>query len=163
MNQEVFEKYKIIGATALIDKEASFEKVYLYTSNGDRTYKPIHYGLYRCFTVMTQHTYGTKEELLFILGVMSSHRNEMETDTHEFYKKQTQNRKRAIDMALIDELNEMKRIGKIVGIDVVADTANEAYKKYFDHSNQFDTGNYFYWYRIGRLLFHECELIADSE
>lgn len=160
MNQEVFEKYKTIGATALIDGEASFEKVYLYTSNGDRTYKPVHYGLYNCFTVMTQNTYGSKEELLFILGVMASHRNEMETGTHEFYKNLTSNRKRAITMALEDELNEMKRIGKIVGIEVVADTANEAYKKYFDHSTQFNTGNYFYWYRIGKLLFHECELIV---
>lgn len=163
MNKEVFEKYKIKGATALIDNEASFEKVYLYTNKGNRIYKPVHYGLYGCFTVMTQHTYGTKEELLFILGVMSSHRNEMETDTHEFYKKPTHNRKSAIDMAIEDELNEMKRIGKIVGIEVVADTTNEAYKKYFDHSAQFDTGNYFYWYRIGKLLFHECELIVESE
>lgn len=163
MKQEVFEKYKAIGATALIDGEASFKKVYLYTSKGDRIYRPVHYGLYECFTVMTQHTYGTKEELLFILGVVSSHRNEMETDTNEFYKKPTLNRKSAIDMALEDELNEMKRIGEIVEIEVVADTANEAYKKYFDHSTQFNAANYFYWYRIGKLLFHECELIVDSE
>ncbi|MEY8352526.1 hypothetical protein AALB39_04125 [Lachnospiraceae bacterium 54-53] len=163
MNKEVYEKYKALGAATLIDEEASFEKVYLNTSKEGVLYKPVHYGLYSCFTVMTQHTYGTRDELLFILGVMSSHRNNMETDTHEFYKEPTNNRISAIEMALIDELNEMKRIGKITGINVTADTAEEAYNKYFDHSSQFLTGNYFYWYRIGKLLFHECELVVESE
>lgn len=152
--------YIRLGGIYAVENEASFEKVELYVGGNGRNFYGKHFGLYKCFTVMTQHTYGTKEELLFILGVMSTHKNDMETDTHEFYKSWNDARNEAYKLAEEDTLKEMKRIGLLEGIYVQADTYRDAYDKYFNHGSKFLTGNYFYWYKIGKALFHECEIIS---
>lgn len=157
------EDYIKIGGTSAIENKASFEKICLYVSNDGKHYNGKHYGLYGCFTVMTQHTYGTKEELLFILGVMSTHGDKMETDTHAFYKKMTDIREKAYAMAEVDTLEEMKRIGKLEGVEVEAENQREAYDKYFSDTDKFMGDNYFYWYRMGKALYRECELIVEME
>lgn len=162
MKKEIFEKYKTIGVKAAIECEAKFEKEYLYTKNNFNEYEPVHYGLYICFTVMTQHTYGTPDELLFILGVMFAHNADIEPYTHEFYKEGTDNYIKAMTMAVQDELIEMKRIGEINGIIIDSENPSEAYDKYFNR-DKFIASNYFYYYRIGRYMFHECELKVANE
>lgn len=167
MNEELRQKYIKIGGIAAVKNKATFEKEELHVAYKENDkqifFKGKHYGLYGCFTVMTQWTYGTKEDLLFVLGVMSTHKDDIETDTHEFYKSMTETREKAYKLAEIDTLEEMKRIGKIGGIDVVADSESEAYDKYFNHSDKFMGDNYFYHFRIGRALFHECEEIAKCK
>lgn len=165
--KELKQKYIKIGGIAAVENKADFEKEELHVAYRE-TDKEIffdrkHYGLYGCFTVMTQWTYGTKEDLLFVLGVMSTHKSDMQTNTHEFYKEITKTRENAYKLAEIDTLEEMKRIGKIEGIDVVAESENEACEKYFNNSNKFTENNYFYHFKIGRVLFRECEEIAKCE
>lgn len=165
--QEVYEnfdalrdKYIAIGGRYAVEHEAKFEKETLYVSEDNIHFYSKHYGLYECFTVMTQHTYGTPDELLFVLGVMSTHKDDMEHDTHEFYKSLTDTRMKAYELAEKDALNEMKRIGALEGIEVAAETYREAYDKYFDHGGKILANNYFYHYRLGKALLHECEIIS---
>lgn len=154
------DKYIVIGSKIAIESEAKFEKEKIYASDDGIHFCPKHFGLYKCFTVMTQHTYGTPEELLFILGVMSKHKDEMETNTHEFYKTLTDKREMAYAMSEEDTLKEMKRIGSIYGVEVDSETYREAYEKYFNHTKNFMGDNYFYHYRIGKALLHECEIVS---
>lgn len=165
--EELKQKYIKIGGISAVENKADFEKEELHVACRE-TDKEIffdckHYGLYGCFTVMTQWTYGTKEDLLFVLGVMSTHKSDMQTNTHEFYKEMTKAREDAYRLAEIDTLEEMKRIGKIEGIDVEAESENEAYEKYFNNSDKFMVDNYFYHFKIGRVLFRECEGIVKCE
>lgn len=164
LSKHMRSRYIMLGGLYSVENEARFEKVYLHVSNDGRCFSGKHYGLYGCFTVMTQHTYGTKDELLFILGVMSTHKDNMETDTHEFYKSWNDVREISYMLAAEDTLDEMKRIGELEGINVEAETYREAYDKYFDnetnHTSKFLAGNYFYWYRIGKALLHECEIVS---
>lgn len=167
MKAEIREKYIKLGGIAAVEHKASFEKEELHVAYKEDEkgiyFHGKHYGMYGCFTVMTQWTYGTKEDLLFVLGVMSNHKDDMETDTHEFYKSMTEAREKAYAMAERDTLEEMKRIGKLEGIEVIADNQREAYDKYFNHSNKFMGDNYFYHFRLGKELFHECELMVENE
>lgn len=167
MKESIRDKYIKLGGIAAVEHGATFEKENLHvaekeTKDGIYFYEK-HYGLYGCFTVMTQWTYGTKEDLLFILGVMSFHNDKMETDTHEFYKSMTETKENAYKLAESDTLEEMKRIGEIEGIEVIAETEKEAYEKYFNNSNKFMGNNYFYHFRMGKILLHECEAIVDGE
>lgn len=157
---ELRNKYIAIGGKYAVEHEAHFSKEELYVSEDYKHFYGKHYGLYGCFTVMTQHTYGTADELLFILGVMSTHKYDMEHNTHEFYKTMTDARKKAYEMAEKDTLNEMKRIGALEGVEVIADTKDEAYKKYYNDGCKFMASNYFYYYRIGKALLHECEIVS---
>lgn len=153
-------KYIAIGGRYAVEHEAKFKKETLYVSEDYIHFTGKHYGLYECFTVMTQHTYGTPDELFFILGVMSTHKDDMEHDTHEFYKELTKARQHAYALAEKDTLNEMKRIGAIEGVEVIADTHRESYDKYFDHVCKILANNYFYHFRIGKALLHECEIVS---
>ena len=123
VSQKIREKYIALGGVAAVEHGANFKKETMYVADDGIHFGGKFYGMYGCFTVMTQHTYGTKEDLLFILGVMSSHNDKMETDTHEFYKSMTEIRKKAYLLAESDTLEEMKRIGKIEGIEVVVGTS----------------------------------------
>lgn len=167
MEESIRDKYIKLGGIAAVEHNVTFEKEELYVAeretNEEIHFCGKHYGLYGCFTVMTQWTYGTKEDLFFVLGVMSAHEDEIETDTHEFYKSMIETREDAYILAERDTLEEMKRIGKIEGIEVVAETEREAYDKYFNHSDKFMDNNYFYHFRIGRVLFHECEAIVERK
>lgn len=153
-------KYIAIGGKYAVEHEAHFSKEELYVSEDYKHFYGKHYGLYGCFTVMTQHTYGTADELLFILGVMSTHKDDMEHDTHEFYKELTKARQHAYALAEKDVLHEMKRIGAIEGLEVMADTYREAYDKYFDPGHKILDNNYFYHFKIGKALLHECEIVS---
>lgn len=154
------DKYIAIGGKYAVEHEAKFEKERLYVSEDYKNYTGKHYGLYGCFTVLTQHTYGTTDELLFILGVMSTHKSYMDTGIHEFYKSLTDARQKAYALAEDDTLNEMKRIGALEGIEVLAKTHREAYDRYFSFGPKIFAGNYFYHYRIGKALLHECEIVS---
>lgn len=166
VSQKNREKYIALGGIAAVENKATFEKEELHVAEKETEegifFGGKHYGLYGCFTVMTQWAYGTKEDLLFILGVMSTHNDEMETNTHESYKTMTETREKAYRLAELDTLEEMKRIGKIEGIEVVAESEREAYEKYFNHSNKFMGDNYFYHFRLGKALLHECEAMVED-
>lgn len=162
VSQKVREKYIALGGIAAVEHGAHFKKEKMYVAEDCKHYEGKFYGMYGCFTVMTQHTYGTKEDLLFILGVMSTHKDEMETDTHEFYKTMTNAREKAYELAECETLEEMKRIGKLEGLEVVASTYQQAYDMYFNHGNKFIGDNYFYYFRMGRVLLHECESIVED-
>ena len=168
MRQEIFDKYKALGSIAAIELCAKFDKINLYVSvykNNEECYEPAHYGLYSCFTNMTQWVYGTPDELLFILGVMSTHKDIIENGIYEFYKKDADDYAKAIELAFVDVLKEMKRIGHLNYINIAAETSEEAYAKYFTRSyNKFEeAANYFYFYKAGRVTFHKCEIIVANE
>ena len=162
VSQKIREKYIALGGLAAVEHGASFEEETMYVAEDCKHYEGKFYGMYSCFTVMTQHTYGTKEDLLFILGVMSAHKEEMETDTHEFYKEDTEVRKKAYLLAEQETLEEMKRIGKLEGVEVVATTERQAYDMYFNHGCKMMGGNYFYYFRLGKVLLHECESMVED-
>lgn len=162
VSQKIREKYIALGGLAAVEHKARFEQETMYVAEDCKHYGGKFYGMYSCFTVMTQHTYGTKEDLLFVLGVMSSHKDEMETDTHEFYKSMTETRENAYELAEQETLEEMKRIGKLEGVEVIAKNHNEAYDKYFDHGGKMMAHNYFYHFRMGKVLLHECEAVVGG-
>lgn len=162
VSQKVREKYMALGGIAAVEHCASFKEVEMYVAEDCKHYESKFYGMYECFTTMTQHTYGTKEDLLFILGVMSTHKDEMETNTHEFYKTMTDAREKAYELAEKETLEEMKRIGKLEGEEVKADTVDQAYNMYFNHGDKFIGYNYFYYFRLGKALLHECESMVED-
>lgn len=162
VSQKIREKYIALGGVAAVEHGANFKKETMYVADDGIHFGGKFYGMYGCFTVMTQHTYGTKEDLLFILGVMSNHKEEMETDTHEFYKAMTETRKNAYELAAEETLEEMKRIGKLEGVEVVAENHDEAYDKYFNHGGKMMAHNYFYHFRMGKALLHECEAMVED-
>lgn len=138
------EKYIKKGAYFAVKNEASFKKVYLHVNDGTGMYHPKHYGLYECFTVETQHIYGTEEELLFMLGVVSDLKEELIFD---------------IDSDLIENevLEEMVKIAKREGIDIQEKSSDKAYDDYYNHSEKFDAGNYFYFFKMGKIYLKSCE------
>lgn len=162
VSQKIREKYIALGGLAAVERSASFKEVTMYVAEDLRHYEGKFYGMYQCFTTMTQHTYGTKEDLLFVLGVMSTHKDEMETGTHEFYKTMTETREKAYKLAEQETLEEMKRIGKLEGVEVKANTTDQAYDMYFNHGCKMMGDNYFYNFRLGKALLHECESMVED-
>lgn len=116
-------KYIKKGSYFAVKSEAVFRKLYLSVNDGTGRYRMKHYGIYECFTEETQHIYGTEEELLFILGVVSELKEELNFN---------------ISAELIEKeiLNEMIKIAKQEEMEIEAENSETAYDKYFNHSEK---------------------------
>lgn len=130
-----------IGARESIKQEADFNEVGIYYSNDGRLYKPEFIDLYEMFTIETQHTYGSEDDLLFILGavkILKDNHIKPSFPTDEVYSE-----------GLKDTITYMKKIGKLKDIEVNSNDFNDLYKE-LEVSGKFNIGNYFSWYRNGR-------------
>jgi hypothetical protein len=148
-----------IGSKEVIRQKAKFKEVDLYcwngkyglTTIGNETYKTkpyegVFFGLYQMFTEETQHTYGTEDDLLFILGAIKLVIDNKVSD-HNLPPKEV------YEQGISDTVSYMKRIANQYNVTIINDDYNKVYDE-IEKSEWFNPCNYFSWYRNGRYDYY---------
>lgn len=134
-----------IGSKEAIRKEADFEELELYCSIDGITYEPKHFGIYQMFTEESQHTYGTEDELLFMLGALKILKK------HNI-KEQLSNEK-VYEIGMTDTINNMKDIANQYGINLESNNFDMIYDE-LEQSKKFSVDNYYSDYRNGKYDYY---------
>lgn len=134
------EEVNKIGIEVAGERNIKFKEQDLYYAEDCKTYVPEFHGLYGMFTEETQHTYGSKDELYFILGarkILKDHNIKISLPAFN------------AQVLLDDVKSYMKNIAESKGIKVTGDGFDDL-DTIFDKSGNFDIGNYFWYYRNGK-------------
>ena len=129
--------FEELGREAQFEYEmTSFQKVRINNTHW--------FGLYKFFTIPTQHCYCTKEDMYYILGMVKYTKDNQEKSFNTFY---SDTDKYAIEYAMRMEYEHMELVYKeLFGIEWNGERDRNILYREID--KKFFVGNYFYYYRM---------------